>query len=227
VNGPNSGYVFEAAGAAHSDDDLDKDYAGLIFAYNNSTVRLWAPSQTLSPPPAQQYSKGFLIGVGDGLAGELYSQFSHTGNVRVRAWREECPHAFDSGWFAMESQAGQESYREVIHNLGAHPIVRILTQDPTTGFIYEGVSIAQTDDDVSSKQYGGLAFATGPERVRLWAPDMLNAYAEGRIINVFDGWGGEVNAIRLQSALVRVIAYGRSCQSMSFLSLSFFLRFFF
>lgn len=45
VNGMNIGYVFEAQGATQSDDDGSNEYGGVVFAYNENNIRIWAPSK--------------------------------------------------------------------------------------------------------------------------------------------------------------------------------------
>lgn len=118
---------------------------------------------------------------------------------------------FDSGWFPMSSQDGDDSYEEVMHSLGEYPSqVKVLTRaigGNNAGFIFEGMGAAQNDDDTPTKHYGGLVFAYNQHMVRLWAPDMSNGESEGRIINVTDGWGGEINPQRSNDAEVRVLVW--------------------
>ena len=45
LNGMNVGYIFEAQGATQSDDDGSNEYGGVVFAYNENKVRIWAPSR--------------------------------------------------------------------------------------------------------------------------------------------------------------------------------------
>jgi len=46
-----------------------------------------------------------------------------------------------------------------------------------------------------------------PGEIRLWAPDQDTASKKGYIVNVDDGWGGEVNDVRGNSASVRIRFY--------------------
>jgi len=118
---------------------------------------------------------------------------------------------YDSGWFSMSSQAGNASFMEVVHNLGDYPsLVKVLVRavdGVNEGFIFEGLGAAQNDDDTAAKNYGGVVFAYNQERVRLWAPDRSNNESTGRIINVLDGWGGEIFAQGSNDAEVRVLAW--------------------
>lgn len=118
---------------------------------------------------------------------------------------------FDSDWFFMSSQAGINSYVEILHDLGAYPSrVKVLLRaidGNNKGFIFEGSGSAQNDDDTSNKNYGGVVFAYDQTRVRLWAPDENNNYGHGGIINISDGWGGEVNSQTSHTAEVKVLVW--------------------
>lgn len=83
IDGPNAGFIFEGMGAAQSDDDGDpsSEYGGLIYAYNQQAVRLWAPDQN------NALQTGRIIFVGDGWGGEVNGQASQTAEVRVLVWR--------------------------------------------------------------------------------------------------------------------------------------------
>ena len=206
TDGNNAGYVFSSMGAAQQDDDSGQLYGGVISAFDNTSVRLWAPD------PNDKTSEGSILAVADGWGGEVNSQHSQSASVRVRAWRPEvvANEDYNSGWVSMSSQAGSNSYKELVHGLGGYPAavqVDVKAVDGNnTGFVFSSMGAAQQDDD-SRQQYGGVVSAFDGTSVRLWAPDRNNDGADGRIINVGDGWGGEVNSQHSQSALVRVRAW--------------------
>jgi len=118
---------------------------------------------------------------------------------------------YESDWFTMKSQAGTASFREITHGLGVYPSkVKVLVKaidGHNKGFIFEGVGATQHDDDEKVSQHGGLVFAYSDWKVRLWAPDKHNNYAHGFIINVGDGWGGEMHSQASHEALVKVRAW--------------------
>ena len=118
---------------------------------------------------------------------------------------------FDSGWFEMKSQAGPDSFTEISHNLGTYPSkVKVLIKaidGNNEGYIFEGMGMAQADDDAEYQTYGGVVFAYNQTKVRLWAPDRDTHSATGAIINIRDGWGGEVNSQKSHTALVRVLVW--------------------
>ncbi|MEZ4828313.1 MAG: hypothetical protein R3C61_18790 [Bacteroidia bacterium] len=116
---------------------------------------------------------------------------------------------YDSGWITMQSQAGNNSYKEFAHNLNAYPSnVKVLvraTSGNNQGFIFEGMGSAQSDDD--NDEYGGVIFAYNQNTVRLWAPTVANNNPKGSIIMVGDGWGNEINSQFSASAEVRVLVW--------------------
>ncbi|RKZ41692.1 MAG: hypothetical protein DRQ49_04220 [Gammaproteobacteria bacterium] len=118
---------------------------------------------------------------------------------------------YDSGWFTMKSQAGTASFKELTHGLGVYPsLVKVLVKavdGENNGFIFEGMGSAQNDDDTKLTHHGGVIFAYNDWQVRLWAPDKNNNYKLGRIINVYDGWGGEMHTQQSTEALVKVKAW--------------------
>jgi hypothetical protein len=118
---------------------------------------------------------------------------------------------FDSGWFEMRSQAGNDSFRRVFHNFGDYPRrVKVLIRaidGPNQGFIFEGQGMAQSDDDIEPTGYGGVVFAYNHQEVKLWAPDRNNQSNYGRIIFIEDGWGGENDAYSSHVAEVKVLAW--------------------
>lgn len=81
INGPNKGYIFSPHGVAPRDDDDRGSYGGLVYAYNEQSVRLWAPT----PAPGGAES-GYIILIGDGWGNETAYYASHTADVRVLVW---------------------------------------------------------------------------------------------------------------------------------------------
>ena len=82
IDGPNQGFIFEGIGSAQEDDERDSNsYGGVIFAYNDSRIRLWAPTKN------NDYANGSIICVVDGWGGAINSQVSHTASVKVLIWK--------------------------------------------------------------------------------------------------------------------------------------------
>ncbi|XP_077987609.1 uncharacterized protein LOC144442201 [Glandiceps talaboti] len=212
IDGANNGFVFEGMGSAQGDDDkASARYGGVVFSYNETEVRIWAPDKSNSG------TSGCIVAAGGSLWGNLHDQCSHVAHVKVQAWRSAnfpCPDV-TTEWFDLKSSDGIRSFKEIQHNLGEMPtlvVVQSKAKNPAVdlaGFIYEGIGAAQSDDDRSWANHGGIVYATDPWAVRLWAPsphDMTHPPNEyvGRIINVIDGWGGERFIQYVDDALVKV-----------------------
>ena len=206
IDGNNNGFIFKAMGAAMGDDS--RHYGGLIFAYDETNVRLWAPTKN------DDLNHGSIINIFDGWGGEVNTQQSNVAEVRIVA-NGNCSISwdFESEWFNMSSQADNKSFKEIAHGIGEVPSeVRVLTRaldGSNKGFIFEAVGMAQSDDDIGNS-YGGLIYGYDKYHVRLWAPSTnsqeVTSDSNGAIINVRDGWGGEIHAQSSNHAQVMVTA---------------------
>jgi hypothetical protein len=106
---------------------------------------------------------------------------------------------YDSGWFAMSSQAGADSFKEVEHGMrsvGAEGLlvtVRVRAVDgPNQGYVFESTNIGTADSDYWHS-YGGLQIGYDGERVRMWAPSDNNYYSrrhgQSSLIHILGGYG--------------------------------------
>lgn len=104
--------------------------------------------------------------------------------------------------FTLRSNQGTRSFKEVRHGLNVDPFyVRVYAkplQGNNSGFSFNGIGSSQSSPSKSS--YGGLIFAYNSEIVRIWAPTSAN----GHIVFVKDGWGGEENTQESDEAEVIV-----------------------
>lgn len=208
VDGANAGFIFEGVGAAPGSDEVGK-YGGVVFGYNGSIVRIWAPSARAGKQPT-----GYMAFVEDGWAGNASAQLSLVGNVRVQVWKDPgVGEYFDSGWFSMASGTTNMSFFELAHPLQTVPArVQVMVQatnGPNAGFVFEGMGSALNGGNAGSNYFGGVVYGYDATRVRLWAPtaDPISQSNNGRILFVGHGWGGEVNSMSLSTAMVRVRAF--------------------
>ena len=64
TSGTNNGLIFPGMGSAQNDDRSGTTYGGVVFGYNASIVRLWAPMKNTGS------TTGYIINVINGWGGE-------------------------------------------------------------------------------------------------------------------------------------------------------------
>ena len=124
AEGANNLFNFPGMGSVMVDgSEVKERYGGVLFAYNEHTIRLWAPSDA---------TYGFIVNVNNGW-GASTLQSSRIGNVNAQVHAGASPE-YDSGWVAMASQSNQ-AQRDFSHNLGdlTYHIVKVLYRSADVG----------------------------------------------------------------------------------------------
>ena len=203
---PNRGFWFPGI-AASQNADRRRGYGGVIFAYNERRVRLWAP----------YHPQTGCVFIGRGWAGGLYNQHTTKCSVTIQLWVNQLPvPSFMTDWSTFSGQVGQDSFREITHNLGTLPSLIIVQLKAkygiNYGYVFQGQGAVQSGDD-NSDQYGGVAFAYNNESVRLWAPSRNDGSKHGYPLLVKGkSWGNNTNRQDGRIAvLVRVMVYSGKC----------------
>ena len=81
IDGNNSGFIFHGIGSSQQDDDTgNAHHGGVVYAYDQTRVRLWVPDANNSD------NSGAIINVNDGWGEETNVQTSHTAQIRVLCW---------------------------------------------------------------------------------------------------------------------------------------------
>ncbi|XP_070570349.1 von Willebrand factor D and EGF domain-containing protein-like [Ptychodera flava] len=213
VDGPNAGFLFHGVGSAQIDDDENVDYGGVVYSYNEQTVRLWVPTVYNNN---NNNNRGYVIYTGGSLWGTPHYQVSHSAEVKVDAWlNDSFPEPdYSSEWFQFSANNGVHSFKEIRHGLDERPsFVRVQYKDinPTNDFLeytYDAYGAAQSDDDTTWRHHYGIVFSFNDNFVRLWAPDRndyndASAYAGGAAC-VYDGWGNNLFNTYFDDAIVKV-----------------------
>eukprot|EP00118_Oscarella_pearsei_P010807 m.68468 g.68468 ORF g.68468 m.68468 type:complete len:2350 (+) comp35521_c0_seq7:24-7073(+) len=187
-DGNNKGFAFEAVGSAQTDDDGKSHYGGIVYAFDKTRIRLWAPTKN------DGTDKGRIVWIGAGWAGDANSQDSQTATVVVEAWKTGRRPSWTKS-ITMTSQAST-SYQALTTGLQAYPnVVRVEVEASggnNQGFVFYGTGAGQTDDDRG--KYGGVVFAYSHDSVRLWTAHANDGTSSGYCIFVDDGWGGGINS---------------------------------
>ena len=80
--GFNDGFVFHGVGSTQADDDVaNSNYGGVVYGFNESKIRLWAPMKN------NGNNTGSIIAISDGWGQKDNNQSSHDGLVRVLVWK--------------------------------------------------------------------------------------------------------------------------------------------
>ena len=205
---PNHGFWFPGI-AASQNPDPNGDYGGVIFAYNERKVRLWAPHKP---------NTGCVF-IGPGWAGGLYSQRTTQCSVTIQLWVNQLPvPSFKTEWFDFKGQRDQESFKEIFHKLGTLPSLVLVQLQATNGinygYIFQGQGAVQSGDD-NDNGYGGVMFAYNNKSIRLWAPSRNDGSKKGYPLLVKGaGWGNNTNRQDGRMELkVRVVAYSGKCNA--------------
>lgn len=90
MSGINLGFIFEGQGSAQSGDNNVNSYGGATFAYNENSVRIWAPNKN------DGSSKGFAVLVKDGWGDGKNLQFSVKVDYRVIVHSSPCDSNFET-----------------------------------------------------------------------------------------------------------------------------------
>ena len=201
-NGPNEGFCFEAVGSAQVSIRKKESlysYGGIVYAYNSSHVRIWAPSKY------KNNKNGQLVLVGYGWGNERYRQRVDTALVFIEVWYIGPLPTFQTSML-VDTRTRTRIFHDIKHNLEELPervVVRVTSMDKSSlnyGFWFQGITSSQ---NVEKKGYGGIIFAYNAQKIVLWAP---NAKRTGCIF-VQDGWGGGQHQERATNCLVEIYAW--------------------
>ncbi|XP_065649882.1 uncharacterized protein LOC101236159 isoform X2 [Hydra vulgaris] len=163
-DGNNKGFKFDGTGVCQSDVKDNNAYGGVIFAYDNTTVRVWVPTRTSSS------KVGSVIFVGGSWGGNRFYQDSVDAEVTIEAWKDGPAPSFE---VITEVDAGLEKNTNIIdHDLNQLPeiiSVRVFSGvNPENSYIFHATGVTQTS---SNREYGGVVFAYNEKKVVLWPPN--------------------------------------------------------
>lgn len=198
---PNEGFWFNAITASQNIEK--KGYGGVIFAYNEKEILLWAPSSTTK--------KTGCVFVENGWGDERHAESTQKCRVHIFVWVLKFPvPTFKTEWKYMRSQ-GSHSFLEVEHLTNSLPsLVIVQGQIGNTGLVFEGTGAAMSTDN-NSKGYGGILFAYDENRVRVWLPKRHRGSINGHSILVKKGWGNDQMLQEMHKVRIRVIMYTSNC----------------
>lgn len=199
---------FHASGAVQTPSG-SAEYGGVVFAYNESLIRLWLPNNGNSLKTGCIW---ITEGWGNGRhASQLNSKVCH---VEIRAWMYSFPlPAFQTEWESIHANAERDSFREIQHNIGKDTlIVQVQVKregQKTNHFIYDGIGSVQSTQSTAGP-YGGVLFAYDKQSVRIWVASS-DFGDKGKVIFVSDAWGNGTRKEEYDRALYRIRIFAHVC----------------
>lgn len=203
-------FHFHAAGAVQTPSG-NIEYGGVVFAYNETLVRLWLPNVGGS------LKTGCILLTKGWGNGKYSSQLNaDVCQVEIRAWINSFPlPAFQTGWASIRANAHKKSFREIRHGIGKETLlvqVQVKKQGSRTNhFIYDGLGSIQSTQSALGT-YGGVVFAYDTEMIRIWVASS-EIGEKGRAIFISDQWGNGTQAEEHDNALFRIRIYAHVCKS--------------
>ena len=85
TGGSNAGYVFEGAPSCQIDVAQSLEYGGVVYAFNEEYVRVWAPSKD----PDSAKNNGRIVSVWDGWGNNVNSGNEVAAEVKVLVWEAD------------------------------------------------------------------------------------------------------------------------------------------
>lgn len=184
ISGNNTDYVFPGLGSSQQDDDKPGTYGGVVYKYNDTSVKLYVPNRN------DNSADGTVIFTGNSNAWVgPFVQKEDEAEVRVRVWTA-CNFPtpdYESNWIPLKVENGSDSFRELRHNLGYIPeYVTVQAWNNDTDWYSDGIMSGMTPGNVNKNTaWGGVVYAYNDSYVRIWVP----GFDTGKMFSVADGWG--------------------------------------
>ena len=166
LHGPNAGFVFEAVSSNQVIQSFSR-FGAVLYAYDETEVRVWLPSGT--------ETFAYAIRTGDGWGGQRMASAAEVVSVRVQAWEEDLVAAaptYTHPAFTMHPQS--VAFAEIEHGLGFMPgrvqVVGEVRDGTSRGFFHDMKGITAQATSLTWRQYGGINYAYNETHLRLWTP---------------------------------------------------------
>ncbi|XP_071128123.1 uncharacterized protein [Mytilus edulis] len=181
----NKDMFFLATGSAQKGNDNNLPFGGVLYLYNNETIKILAPGPTNCTRPE---CTGFLVYLGN--SSKFHGNSSTTrsfsaGTVRARVWRAcSLP---KPQFISDEIPMSSGDFKSLTH--GQRPTWVIVRVHIEQGWIYEAQG--SVFYETSSGAFGGVVFAFSGSQIRLWVPKRGPgpSKANGVPFNAINGWG--------------------------------------
>ncbi|CAG2192846.1 unnamed protein product [Mytilus edulis] len=134
INEGGKDYIFSGLGSSQRDDDLSKDYGGVIYKYNDQHIELSFPyKENHADTGGLAYTGSDNLYVGPTNLLGPYKD----GYVRTRVWlASDMPHIVLNTSVYMSETI---NYKEITHELGYYPDILTVQTLLSNGYMSDGV----------------------------------------------------------------------------------------
>lgn len=175
----NAEWISDGIGSMTALGPNTSSWGGVIYGYNTSHVRVWAPSSN--------NGKLFSADDGWGSASESWSR----GLIKIKAWR--ITKMFTLTYALNQNSKLQISLNTTYNQATDLLIVRVRADTGNNkGFVFPASGAVQNDETVSS--FGGVIYSASSDTLRVWTPVTPGP---GFLLYIGSDWG---NAIYTQSS---------------------------
>ncbi|XP_076075846.1 uncharacterized protein LOC143046572 [Mytilus galloprovincialis] len=176
---------FLATGSAQKGNDNPLPFGGVMYVYNNETIKIMAPGPTGCTNP---YCSGSLVYLGKSNTfngNDSITRSFSVGHVRARVWRAcSLPRP---QFISEEIQMSSGDFKSLTNGHNATWVIVRVHIDQ--GWVYEAQG--SVFYETSSHPFGGVVFAFSDSQIRLWVPKRGagSSSANGVPFNAINGWG--------------------------------------
>ncbi|CAC5375287.1 unnamed protein product [Mytilus coruscus] len=168
-----SGIITEAVGSSMQTNPTGTDWGGVIYSYNNTIFRLWAPNG----------GRGGLFSLADGW-GDNKGKLEKSGSVKIYAWKILTSKSNFQQSVTLPATSYTMSLTRPVdpeHNL-IDIIIRAL-DGKSKNFVFHGSGAVQNVNGNDS--FGGIVISYSNQTVRFWYPHK----SHGSLLLVDNCWG--------------------------------------
>ncbi|XP_060084629.1 uncharacterized protein LOC132563886 [Ylistrum balloti] len=175
---------------------INTSWGGVLYAYNESHIRIWTPST----------DSGSLYSSADGW-GRKHDETVNSGSLVVKMWKffngvdvfSKSQLIGNKATIVEKEMSFTPSTFDTDHGLLTAMVKS--TDGPNANFLFPATGAVQNAETIGS--YGGLVYSYSTFGIKLWQPPSRNGY----LIYISDNWGGGVYKQSSNSAQLEVRAW--------------------
>ncbi|XP_052063096.1 uncharacterized protein LOC127702834 [Mytilus californianus] len=174
------GLITEAVGSSMQTNPTGTDWGGVIYSYNTTVFRLWAPNG----------GRGGLFSIADGW-GDNKGKLQKSGSVKIYAWKTLTSKSNFKQTVTLPATSFSMNLHQLVdpENNLIDIVIRAL-DGRSKNFIFHGSGAVQNVNGNDS--FGGIVISYSNQTVRFWYP-----YTSSGALLLVDKWWGQANTQHL------------------------------